>query len=110
MRTWLAPVLAADGTLNPQPAKCAELLARRKGMHVLVVCPASLKAEWEEQIARKRPRSLTSVHHVEQFRTKRRRNLDNIAAARSGCPTPSAPTTVLTFGSTGAGGLSAQSV
>ncbi len=30
-----------------------ELLARRKGIErVLVVCPASLKAEWEEQIAR----------------------------------------------------------
>jgi hypothetical protein len=39
-----------------------ELLARRKGIErVLVVCPASLKAEWEEQIARFSTRSIRLV-------------------------------------------------
>jgi superfamily II DNA or RNA helicase len=36
-----------------QAIAACELLARRKGIErVLVVCPASLKAEWEEQIGR----------------------------------------------------------
>ena len=39
-----------------------ELLARRKDIaRVLVVCPASLKAEWEEQIARFTDRAARSV-------------------------------------------------
>ena len=39
-----------------------ELLARRKGIErVLVVCPASLKAEWEEQIGRFSARSTRLV-------------------------------------------------
>ena len=40
----------------------ASFLARRKGIaRVLVVCPASLKAEWEEQIARFTERPARSV-------------------------------------------------
>ncbi len=39
-----------------------ELLARRKGVErVLVVCPASLRAEWEEQISRFNERSIRLV-------------------------------------------------
>jgi hypothetical protein len=47
----------------------AELLARRKGVaRVLVVCPASLKAEWEEQIARFTARPARSVFGSRQQR------------------------------------------
>ena len=45
-----------------QAIAACELLARRKGIdRVLVVCPASLKAEWEEQIARFVDRPAKSV-------------------------------------------------
>jgi hypothetical protein len=45
-----------------QAIAACELLARRKGIgRVLVVCPASLKAEWEEQIARFADRATRSV-------------------------------------------------
>ena len=45
-----------------QAIAACEFLARRKGIaRVLVVCPASLKAEWEEQIARFTDRPAQSV-------------------------------------------------
>jgi superfamily II DNA or RNA helicase len=45
-----------------QAIAACELLARRKGVaRVLVVCPASLKAEWEEQVARFTERPAQSV-------------------------------------------------
>jgi hypothetical protein len=45
-----------------QAIAACELLARRKGIaRVLVVCPASLKAEWEEQIAKFTERPARSV-------------------------------------------------
>jgi superfamily II DNA or RNA helicase len=50
-RTLLADEMGLGKTV--QAIAACELLARRKGIErVLVVCPASLKAEWEEQIAR----------------------------------------------------------
>jgi SNF2 family DNA or RNA helicase len=45
-----------------QAMAACELLARRKGIaQVLVVCPASFKAEWEEEIARFANRPTKSV-------------------------------------------------
>ena len=45
-----------------QAIAACELLARRKGVErVLIVCPASLKTEWEEQIARFTDRAARSV-------------------------------------------------
>ena len=50
-RVLLADDMGLGKTI--QAIAACELLARRKGIaRVLVVCPASLKAEWEEQIAR----------------------------------------------------------
>jgi SNF2 family DNA or RNA helicase len=50
-RALLADEMGLGKTV--QAIAACELLARRKDIgRVLVVCPASLKAEWEEQIAR----------------------------------------------------------
>jgi SNF2 family DNA or RNA helicase len=59
-RTLLADEMGLGKTV--QAIAACELLARRKGIdRVLVVCPASLKAEWEEQIARFTERPARSV-------------------------------------------------
>jgi len=50
-RVLLADEMGLGKTV--QAIAACELLARREGIvRVLIVCPASLKAEWEEQIAR----------------------------------------------------------
>ena len=59
-RALLADEMGLGKTV--QAIAACELLARRKGIaRVLVVCPASLKAEWEEQIARFTDRPARSV-------------------------------------------------
>jgi SNF2-related domain/Helicase conserved C-terminal domain len=59
-RVLLADEMGLGKTV--QAIAACELLARRKGIaRVLVVCPASLKAEWEEQIARFTERPARSV-------------------------------------------------
>ena len=59
-RTLLADEMGLGKTV--QAIAACELLARRKGIErVLVVCPASLKAEWEEQIASFTDRAARSV-------------------------------------------------
>jgi len=59
-RALLADEMGLGKTI--QAIAACELLARRKGVErVLVVCPASLKAEWEEQIARFADRPTRSV-------------------------------------------------
>ncbi len=59
-RTLLADEMGLGKTI--QAIAACELLARRKGIErVLVVCPASLKAEWEEQIERFTDRPARSV-------------------------------------------------
>ena len=59
-RALLADEMGLGKTI--QAIAACELLARRKGIaRVLVVCPASLKAEWEEQIARFSDRPTRSV-------------------------------------------------
>jgi hypothetical protein len=59
-RALLADEMGLGKTV--QAIAACELLARRKGIErVLVVCPASLKAEWEEQIARFVDRPARSV-------------------------------------------------
>jgi hypothetical protein len=59
-RALLADEMGLGKTV--QAIAACELLARRNGIeHVLVVCPASLKAEWEEQIARFTDRATLSV-------------------------------------------------
>ncbi|HEY1363577.1 MAG TPA: DEAD/DEAH box helicase [Xanthobacteraceae bacterium] len=59
-RALLADEMGLGKTV--QAIAACELLARRKGtVRVLVVCPASLKAEWEEQIARFTDRPLRVV-------------------------------------------------
>ena len=59
-RALLADEMGLGKTV--QAIAACELLARRKGVErVLVVCPASLKAEWEEQIARFTDRPTRSV-------------------------------------------------
>ena len=59
-RALLADEMGLGKTV--QAIAACELLARRKGIaRVLVVCPASLKAEWEEQIARFTDRPTRSV-------------------------------------------------
>jgi superfamily II DNA or RNA helicase len=59
-RALLADEMGLGKTI--QAIAACELLARRKGIErVLVVCPASLKAEWEEQIARFTDRPARSV-------------------------------------------------
>ena len=66
-RTLLADEMGLGKTV--QAIAAAELLARRKGVaRVLVVCPASLKAEWEEQIARFTERPARSVFGPRQAR------------------------------------------
>jgi hypothetical protein len=59
-RSLLADEMGLGKTV--QAIAACELLARGKGIaRVLVVCPASLKAEWEEQIARFTDRPARSV-------------------------------------------------
>src|SRR5205823_11297854 len=59
-RTLLADESGLGKTV--QAIAACELLARLKGVgRVLIVCPASLKAEWEEQIARFTDRPARSV-------------------------------------------------
>ncbi len=59
-RALLADEMGLGKTI--QAIAACELLARRKGIgRVLIVCPASLKAEWEEQIAGFTARSARSV-------------------------------------------------
>jgi superfamily II DNA or RNA helicase len=59
-RALLADEMGLGKTV--QAIAACELLARRKNIaRVLVVCPASLKAEWEEQIARFTERPARSV-------------------------------------------------
>lgn len=59
-RALLADEMGLGKTV--QAIAAAELLARCKGIaRVLVVCPASLKAEWEEQIARFTERPAKSI-------------------------------------------------
>jgi superfamily II DNA or RNA helicase len=59
-RALLADEMGLGKTV--QAIAACELLARRQGIaRVLVVCPASLKAEWEEQIARFTDRPARSV-------------------------------------------------
>jgi superfamily II DNA or RNA helicase len=59
-RALLADEMGLGKTV--QAIAACELLARRKGIaKVLVVCPASLKAEWEEQIAHFTDRPAQSV-------------------------------------------------
>jgi hypothetical protein len=59
-RALLADEMGLGKTV--QAIAACELLARREGVErVLVVCPASLKAEWEEQIARFVARPARSV-------------------------------------------------
>ena len=66
-RALLADEMGLGKTV--QAIAAAELLARRKMVRrVLVVCPASLKAEWEEQIARFTDRPARSVFGPRQQR------------------------------------------
>jgi len=59
-RALLADDMGLGKTI--QAIAACELLARRKGVErVLIVCPASLKTEWEEQIARFNGRSIGLV-------------------------------------------------
>jgi len=59
-RALLADDMGLGKTI--QAIAACELLARRKGVdRVLVVCPASLKVEWEEQISRFSTRSIRLV-------------------------------------------------
>ncbi len=59
-RALLADEMGLGKTV--QAIAACELLARRNGIaRVLVVCPASLKAEWEEQIARFTEREARTV-------------------------------------------------
>jgi superfamily II DNA or RNA helicase len=59
-RALLADEMGLGKTV--QAIAACELLARRKGIaRVLVVCPASLKSEWEEQIAHFTDRRAKSV-------------------------------------------------
>jgi hypothetical protein len=66
-RALLADEMGLGKTV--QAIAACELLARRKNIdRVLVVCPASLKAEWEEQIARFIERPARSVFGPRQQR------------------------------------------
>jgi superfamily II DNA or RNA helicase len=66
-RALLADEMGLGKTV--QAIAACELLARRKGVErVLVVCPASLKAEWEEQIARFTERATRCVFGPRQYR------------------------------------------
>ena len=66
-RALLADEMGLGKTV--QAIAAAELLARRRAVRrVLIVCPASLKAEWEEQIARFTERPARSVFGPRQQR------------------------------------------
>jgi hypothetical protein len=66
-RALLADEMGLGKTI--QAIAACELLAERKGIgRVLVVCPASLKAEWEEQIARFTERTMRCVFGPRQDR------------------------------------------
>jgi superfamily II DNA or RNA helicase len=66
-RALLADEMGLGKTI--QAIAACELLAQRKGIQrVLVVCPASLKAEWEEQIARFTERPTRCVFGPRQHR------------------------------------------
>ncbi len=66
-RALLADEMGLGKTV--QAIAAAELLARRRGVErVLVVCPASLKSEWEEQIARFTERPARPVFGPRQAR------------------------------------------
>lgn len=66
-RALLADEMGLGKTV--QAIAACELLARREQVErVLVVCPASLKAEWEEQIARFSDRAARSVFGPRQAR------------------------------------------
>ena len=66
-RVLLADEMGLGKTV--QAIAACELLARRRGIaRVLVVCPASLKAEWEEQIARFTERTARPVFGPRQHR------------------------------------------
>jgi superfamily II DNA or RNA helicase len=66
-RALLADEMGLGKTI--QAIAACELLAQRKGIQrVLVVCPASLKAEWEEQIARFTERAAKPVFGPRQHR------------------------------------------
>ncbi len=66
-RALLADEMGLGKTV--QAIAAAELLARRRGVaRVLVVCPASLKSEWEEQIARFTERPARPVFGPRQAR------------------------------------------
>jgi superfamily II DNA or RNA helicase len=66
-RALLADEMGLGKTV--QAIAACELLAQRKGIgRVLVVCPASLKAEWEEQIARFTDRTARSLFGPRQYR------------------------------------------
>jgi superfamily II DNA or RNA helicase len=66
-RALLADEMGLGKTV--QAIAACELLAQRKGIErVLVVCPASLKAEWEEQIARFTGRATRCVFGPRQHR------------------------------------------
>jgi hypothetical protein len=66
-RALLADEMGLGKTV--QAIAAAELLAQRRGVtRVLVVCPASLKSEWEEQIARFTERPARSVFGPRQAR------------------------------------------
>lgn len=66
-RALLADEMGLGKTV--QAIAACELLARRRGVsRVLVVCPASLKAEWEEQIAKFTDRSARPVFGLKPAR------------------------------------------
>ena len=66
-RALLADEMGLGKTV--QAIAACELLARRKKVgRVLIVCPASLKAEWEEQIARFTDRPARSVFGAREQR------------------------------------------
>jgi superfamily II DNA or RNA helicase len=71
-RALLADEMGLGKTI--QAIAACELIARRRGIaKVLIVCPASLKAEWEEQIARftERPTQLVFGPRPERLQAYR---------------------------------------
>jgi superfamily II DNA or RNA helicase len=78
-RALLADEMGLGKTV--QAIAACELLARRKGIkRVLVVCPASLKAEWEEQICRftDRPSKAIFGPRADRLKNYRRPSFFNI--------------------------------
>ena len=72
-RALLADEMGLGKTV--QAIAACELLARREGvLRVLVVCPTSLKAEWEEQIAKFTDRPAQSVMGLRPARLAAYRN------------------------------------